>query len=160
MGQPAGCNGRCDFVFSGYQMEPAYQQASAWAQGELARGTDPEALVSGLMSQGWAELQARQVLDAALTSGPALAPVRAAPVMAYASPVQRPSRSNTSSGGSSRHTSNMVLGLVICGIGLAITFGTYATATSSGGTYTVCWGAMLFGFIRFIRGFAGWMSGG
>jgi hypothetical protein len=143
-------------------MDPAYQQAAAWAQTELSRGTQPEALVSGLMGQGWSELQARQVLDAALTGAVAVAaPIRTAPVMSYASPAKRPSRSYTSSGGSSHHARNMLIGGAVCAVGTVITVGTYAAASGGGGgRYTICWGAMVFGFIQFIRGFAGWMSGG
>jgi hypothetical protein len=79
--------------------------------------------------------------------------------MPYQAPAKR-AFASTSTALSSHHARNMLIGGVICAIGIAITFGTYATASSSGGTYTVCWGAMIFGFIRFVRGFAGWMSGG
>jgi hypothetical protein len=110
------------------------------------------------MGQGWAELQARQVLDAAFSSAaPVAAPARARPVMPYAAPAKRAARA---SGGSSHHARNMLIGGAICAVGIAITAGTYSAASGSGGSYTICWGAIVFGFIRFISGFAGWMSGG
>ena len=152
-----GCSRGFRFMFLGHQMEPAYFQACAWAQVELGGGTQPEALVAGLMQQGWSELQAREVLDAALTNAPVIAAPRRAAVRSRAAPVQRPRR-RTSSGGAD-HATNMVVGALICGTGIAITAGTYALAHSNGGVYIICSGAIIFGFIRFVQGFAGWMIG-
>lgn len=49
---------------------------------------------------------------------------------------------------------NMVIGGIICLVGVAITLGTYASATP-GGRFTVAWGAILFGGIQFMRGLFG-----
>lgn len=46
---------------------------------------------------------------------------------------------------------NMVVGGLWCLGGIAVTIGTYALA-SGGGTYTVAWGAILFGLFQFIKG--------
>lgn len=51
----------------------------------------------------------------------------------------------------SSHNSNMLLGAAICGVGLLITFGTMSSA-SNGGSYTIAWGAIIFGGIRFFKG--------
>jgi hypothetical protein len=48
---------------------------------------------------------------------------------------------------------NIVAGLIIGGIGIAITAVTYEMA-SGGGTYVVAWGAVLVGAVRVIQGFA------
>ena len=137
----------------------AYNQAFVWAQRQLAARVDPEALVVGLMKQGWPELPARQVLDAALTGNAPAAPAAPRPVQ-YASPV-RPvaKRAYASSASSGNHSRNMVLGAIICIIGIAITAGTYSAASSSGGSYTICYGAIAVGFLRFITGFFGWIGG-
>lgn len=52
---------------------------------------------------------------------------------------------------SSAH-SNMLIGGLVCGIGTLITVGTYSAASSSGGGYTIAWGAILFGGIQFLQG--------
>jgi hypothetical protein len=48
--------------------------------------------------------------------------------------------------------SNMLVGGGFFVIGLIVTIGTYSSATSSGGTYYLCWGAIIFGLIQFIQG--------
>jgi len=49
----------------------------------------------------------------------------------------------------------MVIGGLICAVGIAVTAVTYNDAVSSGGgTYIVAWGAIVFGGIRFLRGLA------
>jgi hypothetical protein len=49
---------------------------------------------------------------------------------------------------------NMAIGGVICAIGLFVTFTSYQSAASSptGGSYTLAWGAILFGGFQFLRG--------
>ena len=50
----------------------------------------------------------------------------------------------------------LITGLVIAGIGLAISVGSYAAASSSGsgGSYFLMWGLVIFGLIRAFRGFS------
>lgn len=48
---------------------------------------------------------------------------------------------------------NMVIGGVVCAIGIAVTVATYMAA-SGGGTYVVAWGAIVFGGIQFFKGLA------
>jgi uncharacterized membrane protein len=50
----------------------------------------------------------------------------------------------------------LIIGLVIAGVGLALSLGTYAAASSGGGGggYFVFWGAVVFGLIRAGRGFS------
>ena len=48
---------------------------------------------------------------------------------------------------------DMIIGGVICGVGIAITVATYQVASSSGGgTYLMAWGPIIFGGWRFLRG--------
>jgi len=53
----------------------------------------------------------------------------------------------------------MGLGLLIAAIGLAITFGSYAAVSGSGGHYTIAWGAVVFGGLQFILGFFQFLRG-
>lgn len=48
----------------------------------------------------------------------------------------------------------MAIGGVICLVGIVVTVGTYtaASSSSSGGSYVVAWGAIVFGALRFFRG--------
>jgi uncharacterized membrane protein YvbJ len=52
----------------------------------------------------------------------------------------------------------MFIGLAMLVIGIAITVGTYAMASSSsgGGRYVVTWGLIVFGGFRFFQGLIGW----
>jgi hypothetical protein len=48
---------------------------------------------------------------------------------------------------------HMILGGVICAIGIVVTIATYTAAENAGGgSYVVAWGAIVFGAIRFVRG--------
>jgi len=47
---------------------------------------------------------------------------------------------------------NMVIGGLICVVGLVITIATYSAASEGGGRYVVAWGAIIFGAVRFFRG--------
>ena len=49
---------------------------------------------------------------------------------------------------------NLAIGAALFGVGLLVTVGTYGSASSSGGTYIVAWGPMVFGVIRIVRGLA------
>jgi uncharacterized membrane protein YiaA len=53
---------------------------------------------------------------------------------------------------------NMLLGLGLMIVGIAVTAGTYAAAASSrgGGRYVVTWGLIIFGGLRFFKGLMGW----
>ena len=47
---------------------------------------------------------------------------------------------------------NMVQGAVWCFIGVAVTTMTFRMAAGGGGKVVVAWGAIVFGFIQFVRG--------
>ena len=52
----------------------------------------------------------------------------------------------------------MIMGAVICLVGIAITVGTY-TAAEGGGSYMVAWGAIIFGAVQFFRGLMNYKPG-
>jgi hypothetical protein len=47
---------------------------------------------------------------------------------------------------------DMMFGGGICIVGLIITLVSYSVASSSGGTYVVTWGAVIFGALQFFKG--------
>ena len=135
-------------------------KARAWVRGHLDSGVNPERIVAGLMKKGWPEYDARMVLDSVLSdhAPPMVAPVAkpqvAKPVVSYARPKMPAQKVKGDSG---PHVQRMVIGAVMLIIGLAITFGTMSMA-SNGGTYLLCWGPIIFGFIRLVTGFIGWVG--
>lgn len=52
-----------------------------------------------------------------------------------------------------RGAKNMMIGGLICVVGIIITAATYSGA-SGGGRYVIAWGAIIFGAIRFFQGLA------
>jgi uncharacterized membrane protein YiaA len=55
----------------------------------------------------------------------------------------------------------MGIGGVVCILGIIITVGSYSAAasSSSGGSYVVAWGAIVFGAIQFVRGLSRYRGG-
>jgi hypothetical protein len=53
----------------------------------------------------------------------------------------------------------MWIGLIFLALGSFITYASYSSAASSpvGGSYTICYGAMIFGGIYFLWGLMGWL---
>ena len=47
---------------------------------------------------------------------------------------------------------NMLIGGAFFIIGTIVTIATYSSATSAGGSYYICWGAVIFGAIQFVQG--------
>jgi hypothetical protein len=62
-----------------------------------------------------------------------------------------PSIANTGGGDGSK---NMLIGGLICLVGIVITVGTCLASSNSGGSITIAWGAIIFGGIQFFRGFS------
>ncbi|HEY4179033.1 MAG TPA: hypothetical protein VGM90_19435 [Kofleriaceae bacterium] len=48
--------------------------------------------------------------------------------------------------------SDMVVGALMCTVGIVITAVTFSSASDGGGTYVIAWGPAIFGAIRFFRG--------
>ena len=51
-------------------------------------------------------------------------------------------------------TRDITIGLILLVVGLLITFGTYDSASQSGGTYIIAYGPMIVGAIRLFKGLA------
>jgi hypothetical protein len=49
-------------------------------------------------------------------------------------------------------TTNMLVGGAFFLVGLIITIASYSSVSSSGGTYYLCWGAIIFGAVQFVQG--------
>lgn len=49
---------------------------------------------------------------------------------------------------------NIIVGGLFFFIGLAVTIGTYSSASRSGGSYMLAWGPIIFGGIQFFKGLA------
>jgi hypothetical protein len=47
---------------------------------------------------------------------------------------------------------HMIMGAVVCVIGIVVTAVSYSAAEGGGGSYVVAWGAIVFGAIQFFRG--------
>lgn len=106
--------------------EEVVEAVYAFAAEQMQNGASEEEIVSMLEGEGLDQEAARKVVEN-LTS--------------------MRSEALRSSG-----TKNMIYGALWCVGGIAVTVATYNAATS-GGTYVVAWGAILFGAIQFIRGF-------
>src|SRR5215813_756572 len=46
----------------------------------------------------------------------------------------------------------LIVGMLLLGIGIAVTAATYHDASQSGGTYTIAYGAMIVGVLNIVRG--------
>jgi len=68
---------------------------------------------------------------------------------------------STPAGNRSDGVGSMVIGGLICLVGIVVTVVSYSAASSSsrGGSYVVAWGAILFGGIRFFKGLFQSMKG-
>jgi hypothetical protein len=139
----------------------AQNPALAWARENLDAGVDPESIISAMTTQGWTELAARQLLDQAL-SDPAVTtqhatPIRAIPAVNYATPLRSGNRPYSDA---DRHLRQMGYGAILLAIGVVITVGSYTMAASGGGGggYLLMWGPILFGLIRLVTGFLGWIG--
>lgn len=73
---------------------------------------------------------------------------------------QQPAIDQAATESSGKCVRRMIFGLLWAIGGTVITVGTYISAASNpnGGRYFVAWGAITFGVLDFIVGFAGWMK--
>lgn len=56
-----------------------------------------------------------------------------------------------------RYRVNMIAALIIAAVGTIITVVSYNTALTGGGSYVICWGAIILGIIYFFIGLVGWL---
>jgi hypothetical protein len=106
---------------------------------ELAGGKNKKEIVKELVKQGWSRETANEFVAGAEQA-----------VKEYKrSPEGRRVLAE-------KHKKRMIRGLLWTIAGIVITALTY-TAASEGGTYFICWGAILLGFIDFLVGLIGWL---
>jgi hypothetical protein len=108
---------------------------------ELAKGRRPDQIIKQLTKQGVSEENASRVVYS----------VQQSINNFKASPQGRKIVADQS-------LQRMLRGGAICVLGIIVTVVTYGAATSGGGTYFVCWGAIIFGAIDFIIGLFGWLK--
>jgi hypothetical protein len=104
-------------------------QATALAISLLSRGLSPRQVRSQLIEQGVSQAETDRVVDSLVPESKA-----------------KPKSSGVGSG-----VTNMLVGGIICFIGLAVTIGSYVAA-EPGGVFLLAYGPIIFGGIQFFRG--------
>jgi hypothetical protein len=113
-------------------------EAYAYALECLLKGSKPRDVRRRLLDAGYTGSQADRILNTA---------------MQYQKNSEARERMTPGSGGNTGQR-NMLIGGIICVIGIVVTLGTMA-ASAGGGSYVVAWGAIVFGGLQFVRG---WMQ--
>jgi hypothetical protein len=104
-------------------------QATALAISLLSRGLSPHQVRSQLIEQGVSQAETDRVVDSLVPE----------------------SKSKRQSSGVGSGVTNMLVGGIICFIGLAVTIGSYVAA-EPGGVFLLAYGPIIFGGIQFFRG--------
>ncbi len=106
----------------------------------LLKGTKPRDVRKSLLESGHSAKQADQILETAIK---------------FQKTNENKEKMMDGSGGNTGQR-NMVIGGIVCLIGIVITLGTMSAAMQSGGgQYIIAWGAVVFGGFQFFRG---WMQ--
>lgn len=121
-------------------IEKAVEAIYAYAGALIREGKSRSEVEDALVAKGIERATAKVVIDKILT---ARAESATGPVIDY------DGGRNLKREEGSR---NMVIGGLICLVGIVITVATYSAASEGGGRYVVAWGAIIFGAIRFFRG--------
>ena len=111
-------------------------EAYLYALDCLLKGSKPAEVRRLLLDSGYTARQADKIVQTA---------------MQYRNDHDAANAANVDSEGNSG-TRNMVIGGIVCLIGVAVTLGTMSAASGGGGKYIVAWGAIVFGAIQFFRG--------
>jgi DNA-directed RNA polymerase subunit RPC12/RpoP len=106
-------------------------QATALAISLLSRGLSPQQVRQQLVERGVSQIETERVVDT-------LAP-------------ESRSKSSPQTDGRNSGVTNMLVGGVVCFIGVAVTVGSYVAA-EPGGYFLLAYGPIIFGGIQFIRG--------
>ncbi len=107
----------------------AGHQATAYAINQLSRGTSPADVRNELIEQGCSEVEANRVIES------------------LQGEFKTKSRASSASDG----LKNMIIGGIVCFIGVAVTVGSYVAA-EPGGYFLLAYGPIIFGGIQFFRG--------
>jgi predicted RNA-binding Zn-ribbon protein involved in translation (DUF1610 family) len=122
-------------------MEPEIKdEAYVYAVESLAKGNKPREIRKSLLEAGYSARQADQIIQGAIR---------------FKKDHETKEKMMPGRGGNSGNR-NMMIGGVICLIGIFATLATLSLATQAGGgRYVIAWGAVVFGGIQFFRG---WMQ--
>jgi hypothetical protein len=104
-------------------------QATALAISLLSRGLSPHQVRSQLIERGVSRGETERVVDALVPE----------------------SKSKPRTSGVGGGATNMLVGAIVCFIGLAVTIGSYVAA-EPGGVFLLAYGPIIFGGIQFVRG--------
>jgi hypothetical protein len=113
----------------------------------LQQGSSPDAVKGRIIGRGMSPEIASAIVQKAVAFR-SKANNREADDSRFGSRVTQSSRNESGSG-------DMLVGGLICAVGILITAASYGSAAGGGGTYVVAWGAILFGAIKFLKGVAG-----
>jgi hypothetical protein len=105
-------------------------RATAIAIEQLSRGLSPAVVRRELVERGVSSVEANRVIDTLVPE----------------------SRAKTRDSDMGSGVKNMLIGAVVCFIGLAVTIGSYVAA-EPGGVFLLAYGPIIFGGIQFVRGF-------
>ena len=113
-------------------------EAYVFALERLLKGAKPRDVRKNLVRQGFSSSDADHIIQTALK---------------FQRDQEAKERQYPGGGGRSGQR-NMVIGGIICPVGIVLTLGSCAAATHSQGTsFYLAWGAIMFGFAQFMRGF-------
>jgi hypothetical protein len=105
----------------------------------LAHGSPPADIRTQLIALGYSTEDAKLLVMAAQS--------RRGPISA-SGPVWGPDDARAAG------KRNMIIGGIVCALGLIVTCGSMAASSGSGGGVIIAWGAIVFGAIQFFRGAA------
>jgi hypothetical protein len=140
------------------EQQQAFDGLYAYAHHQMKSGVTDETIQQAIVEQGW-EPEVAMGITANLRAQQQQQPGQLV-TPNYYTPASYAPQAQTKSRGNGAGSGDMVLGGIICLIGLVVTIGSYAAASESsgGGRYVIAWGAIVFGAIRFFKGISA--SGG
>jgi hypothetical protein len=119
------------------EQKKALEEVATYVASQLRSGVAREQIVQSLVERGVNTQLAQNIVNEVSRGGAA-----------------RMSNARSSA------TRAMVIGAVICIIGLVVTIGSYSAASTSpgGGRYVIAWGAVIFGGLQFVRGLIAYLG--
>jgi hypothetical protein len=141
--------------------DAAFAAGRQYVQQQMSRGVRDDTILQTMVAEGWdpamvhviiAQLRAPQPYLPATPTAAGYRPrqMPQQPALNYYAPQQAQTKQYQASGGGG---GQMLVGALICIVGVVITVGSYMAAGNGGG-YVVAWGAIVFGAIRFFKGLA------
>ena len=147
-------------VFSATQPQLSAEQLEWSASQDLAQGVARDDVIRKLIRNGMSSPAAMQLVTRLQSQRAAPPPPRPSQTAGLPPPQRAQVQQSGNTDMAAVGMRNMLIGLAVFVVGAAITIGTYMDASSNprGGTYTVCWGAVIFGGIRAVTGLMTWLN--